>query len=104
MVSINSNQKNILLDIKKYILLNSKTLIEKNNLNITNTQTKITILSPENTLKRGYSITRINGKSINNPSFLKIADVIETEVYEGKIKSRVENIENKKTKLSWLKK
>lgn len=104
MVSINSNQKNTLLDIKKYILLNSKALIEKNNLDITNTQTKITILSPENTLKRGYSITRINGKSINNPSFLKIADVIETEVFEGKIKSRVENIENKKTKLSWLKK
>ncbi|NLD48498.1 MAG: exodeoxyribonuclease VII large subunit [Clostridiaceae bacterium] len=104
MDSIKINQQNTLLDIKKYVLMNCKTLLEKSNIDIHNTQTKISLLSPESTLKRGYSITRINGKSINNPSFLKINDKIETEVFEGKIISRVEEIENKKTKLPWLKK
>lgn len=91
-----NNQNSALFDFKKYILLYSKTILEKNNFEINNTHDKITILSPMNTLKRGFSITRFNGKSINNSMQVKAGDFIETEFYEGKIESLVENIDTTK--------
>lgn len=58
---------------------------------------KTQMLHPGNVLKRGYSITRINGKSVKEASSLFINDEIETEFYQGKVKSKVENIKaNKK--------
>jgi exodeoxyribonuclease VII large subunit len=53
---------------------------------------KITILNPENVLKRGYSITTINGKLIKDVSMLKSDDTISTELSSGIIKSKVEKI------------
>lgn len=47
------------------------------------------VLSPENTLRRGYSITRINGKAVSDASAVKKGDVIETTLAEGVITSEV---------------
>jgi exodeoxyribonuclease VII large subunit len=57
---------------------------------------KITILNPENVLKRGYSITTINGKLIKDVASLKSEDTISTELSSGIIKSKVEKIIQKK--------
>lgn len=94
-----NNQNTAMFDFKKYIQIYSKTLFEKYNSEINNIQDKITILSPINTLKRGFSITRFNGKSLNKSTQVKIGDNIETEVFEGKIKSRVENIDTNNNSL-----
>ncbi|MDE6410748.1 MAG: exodeoxyribonuclease VII large subunit [Muribaculaceae bacterium] len=48
------------------------------------------VLSPENTLKRGYSITRKNGKAVFDASELKEGDVLITSFNCGEIKSIVE--------------
>lgn len=50
---------------------------------------KIKILNPIEVLKKGFSITRINGKAITNTKNFKIGDLIETETAKGKIESKI---------------
>lgn len=50
---------------------------------------KITLMDPVNILKRGYSITMKDGKSVKDPSALADGDVIETRLLGGNVKSIV---------------
>ena len=50
---------------------------------------------PSQILKFGFSISRFEGKALKDSSALKENDLIETQVYKGKIKSRVTDIEKK---------
>lgn len=50
---------------------------------------KIAIMNPANTLQRGYSITRINGKAIIDAINILPGDKIETELAKGKLISTV---------------
>ena len=50
---------------------------------------KLHLLSPENVLKRGYSITMKDGKAVKNAAELTKGQVIETRFYEGTISSTV---------------
>jgi exonuclease VII large subunit len=52
---------------------------------------KTQILSPVHVLKRGYSITRLNGKSVTHIDQVKTGDLIKTEVLNGIISSKIEN-------------
>lgn len=52
-------------------------------------QQRIQAQDPELLLKRGYSITLKDGKSIRSASQLKAGDIIETRFAEGNIKSEV---------------
>ena len=45
--------------------------------------------SPENLLKRGYSITLLNGKAVKDVSLLQTGDEVETVLATGKFKSIV---------------
>jgi exodeoxyribonuclease VII large subunit len=49
----------------------------------------ISLLSPENILKKGYSITTKNGKIIKDSKELANGDEIETRFAEGSVKSKV---------------
>lgn len=60
---------------------------EKNSLK--NLENLIKVLDPTATLKRGYSITRINGIAVTNPSQAKPGSTLETLTAEGKITSTV---------------
>ena len=46
-------------------------------------------LNPANVLKRGFSITQVNGKAVKNAAGLKKGDLIKTILYEGTIESEV---------------
>lgn len=46
-------------------------------------------LSPSRVLKRGYSITRVNGKAITSYKQVRPGDTLNTDVYEGEIISTV---------------
>ena len=50
---------------------------------------KINLLDPVNTLLRGYSITRLNGKALTESSDVEIGMQIETELARGVIISTV---------------
>jgi exodeoxyribonuclease VII large subunit len=49
-------------------------------------------LSPENVLRRGFSITLINGKAARFASDIKPGDTLETHLYKGEIESEVKKV------------
>ncbi len=51
-------------------------------------QNLITVLSPENTLKRGFSITRVNGKAVKDASSIPPGTDIETILLKGTLWSK----------------
>jgi len=65
---------------------------EKPAMRIKNIEDMLRVLSPENTLKRGYSITRVNGHAVYDASSLKEGDRIATNFYRGEAVSTVEEI------------
>lgn len=54
-------------------------------------ESKITMLDPKNTLRRGYSITRKNGKPLMSATETQPGDEITTELYDGNIISIIQN-------------
>jgi len=56
---------------------------------------KIKILNPENTLKRGYSITLKGEKSVKSIDDLEENDLIKTIFYKGSVVSEVKRIKDK---------
>lgn len=56
---------------------------------------QVSLVHPENVLKRGYSITLFNGKSMTASSDVRTGDDIETILFKGKIKSKVLITSNK---------
>jgi exodeoxyribonuclease VII large subunit len=47
------------------------------------------ILSPENVLKRGYTITSYNGRILKKQNRLKTDDIIDTQFSDGSVSSRI---------------
>lgn len=45
--------------------------------------------NPKNVLRRGYSITKYNGKIVKDSKSIKKNDIIETQLFKGKIKSKI---------------
>lgn len=65
---------------------------EEQNLSIF--ESKVNLLNPDNILKRGYSIARVNGEA-KGLSSLKKGDLLEIETYISKVKSTVTEVEKK---------
>lgn len=63
-------------------------IIGKENERLTRTEQLIHVLSPEDTLRRGYSITRLDGHAIKNAADIPAGAILETTFHHGKIISR----------------
>lgn len=61
---------------------------------------KLRLLSPENILKRGYSITYFDGKPLKNAKDVHIGDNIEIYLFKGKIWGKVRKKEEGNGKLN----
>ena len=57
---------------------------------------RVKALDPERLLRRGYSITLLNGKAIHDPTTLKEGDIIETRVEKGSFVSTIHLNEQKR--------
>lgn len=57
----------------------------------------VSLLSPENVLRRGYSITLLNGKAVRNSKNLQIGEELTTILNEGSFLSVVGSIHDNKT-------
>ena len=74
-------------------LKNSMSILLDNKKNVyVNLLSKLEVLNPVTTLKRGYSVTRCNEKIITKTKDIKIGDTITTSVTDGKIESVVRSI------------
>lgn len=80
------------IKLSNYIILlqnHSKIYFQQLYQKISNIEALIKILDPHNTLKRGYSITRINGKTLKSFNEAKSGDIIVTSLDHGEIESIV---------------
>ena len=69
-----------------------KKIITSNENSYLNLLSKLEVLNPITTLKRGYSVTRINDKIIKSVKDVKIGDILLTSIANGKLESVVENV------------
>ena len=84
-----SQEKSVIENLHKMMQLSSKQMLTIQNKELENLEEKIRLLHPHNVLKRGYSITRLNGKAVREASEAKDGDELITTLYHGEVKSRV---------------
>lgn len=70
-----------------------KFILEKEKQGILQFEEKVHFLDPIHVLKRGYSITRLNGKIIDASRKVDVGNDIETETIQGKLVSTIHRIE-----------
>ena len=80
-------------DLIKRLKLSMEKNIDNKNNKYFNLLSKLEVLNPVTTLKRGYSITKKDERAISSISDVKKDDVIITSLFDGYIESVVKNIE-----------
>ncbi|WP_029033539.1 exodeoxyribonuclease VII large subunit [Salinimicrobium terrae] len=88
-------EKNILSFYQQMLFSASKALLKQESSELKNIAISVEHLSPANILKRGFSITRKEGKVITNASLLAEGDLVETEFLSGKASAEIKNINDK---------
>ncbi len=84
------SQKEEIKEIENDLFLNVKSQLKEAVQKLHFSEEKLRLLSPENILKRGYSITRQDGKALRDPRDIDPEKALETQLYNGKILSRLE--------------
>jgi exodeoxyribonuclease VII large subunit len=72
-----------------YLKMNSNNYLKLLSISIETYDKHLKIISPENILKRGFTLTSLNGHIVKNAGILKEGDVIDTRFSDGSVKSRV---------------
>ena len=85
------NVSQLALEVKKDVA----SQIAQSGLLLMNLSRNLENLSPKNVLKRGYSITQRNGKSLRSSDQVHDGDALTTVLFEGEITSIVTDIESK---------
>lgn len=62
-------------------------ITERPMIKLKNLENMIRVLSPQNTINRGYSLTMLNGKAVRSVTALKEGDMLETRLSDGTISS-----------------
>jgi len=65
--------------------------LKQSGLSIDTLSNNLLILSPENVLRRGYTLTSLKGHIVKNSEILKDGDIIDTQFSDGSVKSIVSN-------------
>jgi exodeoxyribonuclease VII large subunit len=87
---------NKLMQLEQLLKIRSAGIIrnEKKNLNLITE--KLRLVDPQNILKRGYSLTFLNGKIVKSVDQISEGDRLETKLSDGTVESTVEKISNNK--------
>lgn len=85
----NIKEKELLTIKNSYILKNPYQLLDKKANKYLQIISKLETLSPLLTLKRGYTITKVDGKVIDSALSLKKNDLLEVEFSDGIVKAEV---------------
>ena len=84
--------KNALEDVESGILREAARQLKQQEERMAAMKSTLALLGPGSTLKRGFSITRIEGKSIRDVSVLKPGMEVETELESGTFISEVKEV------------
>ena len=90
-------QNSVLLkQLQDSLYIQSKLKAKQEVIQLDNMEKNLRNLDPINVLKRGFSITRHNGKAVTNVAEVAVGQEIETQVYQGKIISTIKKLEDAK--------
>jgi exodeoxyribonuclease VII large subunit len=78
-----------IIQLKEVLSVRSQLMCKSNMMQIENLEKNIVNMSPANVLKRGYSITLINGRSVKSISQVKNGRNLEIQVADGSISATV---------------
>jgi exodeoxyribonuclease VII large subunit len=90
-----NRERSTLSAIEKMFADRIKQFIETNRLKIGLLESLVKSHSPEQILKLGYSIVRVNGRVVQNVEMVKKDDNIEIMMYDGVVNAKVENVKSK---------
>lgn len=82
-------EKSKLNNLSKMISPNMLNRLDKEKIKLENIETKLNLLNPENILKKGYSLTLVEGKIVKSIKSVKKGSIIDTKFSDGIIKSEV---------------
>jgi exodeoxyribonuclease VII large subunit len=86
-------KENSLVSLRKDLKSHIKQLFIKEDSRLYRIDHAVRYLDPVNVIKRGYSITYLNGKAVKDINLLKIGDAIHTKIYNGLITSAIQALE-----------
>ena len=84
--------KNQLTQFQHLIKIRVLDQIRTEKKNLISIQEKLRLVDPMNVLKRGYSLTMVNGKIVKSVNQINVGDRIETKLNDGIVESNVENV------------
>lgn len=84
--------RNLLRQFQQLIKIRTLEALRAENKNLIQIQEKLRLVDPQNILKRGYSLTMINGKILKSVQWIKEGDHLETRLGDGSMVSRVEKV------------
>ena len=82
-------EKSKLNNLSRMISPNMLNRLDKEKIKLENIETKLNLLNPENILKKGYSLTLVEGKIVKSINSVKKGSIIDTKFSDGIIKSEV---------------
>lgn len=77
------------IQVKEKLFSKTELQLQQSELILQNIKKNIHNMDPKNVLKRGYSITRYNGKAIKKISEIKAGDLLKTTIFNGEVESKV---------------
>jgi exodeoxyribonuclease VII large subunit len=83
------NLKSNLAGMESTVMNSSAVLIRQKQTEINSLAGSLNLLSPVNVLKRGYTITSINGRILTSSEALKNGDMIDTLFSDGEVSSKI---------------
>lgn len=75
-----------------FVRKESAAMLKTRNTELNNFEKNVVNMSPENVLRRGYSITLLNGKALKSMQQVIRGDILKTVVLDGEITSTVETV------------
>ena len=87
--------KNLLNHFEHLIRIQALEFIRSEKKNLNAVAEKLRLVDPQNILKRGYSLTMLNGKILKSVHLVKVDDQLETRLCDGTLESTINKISNK---------
>ena len=74
---------------KSNVIKNPESILEPNEIRLDKYIDKLSVLNPLNTLRRGYTVSRVDGKVVSKANDLNKDDLLEVEFEDGAVNTRV---------------
>ena len=84
------NKRRDVENLQQLLPILSRQLLSREKEKVARMENSVALLHPRNILKRGFSVTFLNGKPVTKATALKTGDELVTQLHEGEVRSRVE--------------